>query len=40
MQGHEEAEIDAVILSSVIDKYGVEADKILAKKMADKASEF
>ena len=40
MQGHEEAEIDAVILSSVIDKYGVEADKILAKKLANKAAEY
>ena len=40
MQGHEETEIDAVILSSVIDKYGVEADKILSKKMADKANEY
>ena len=40
MQGHEEAEIDVVILSSVIDKYGVEADKILAKKLANKAAEY
>lgn len=32
-------EIDAIVLSSVIDKYGVEADKAILKKLSDKAAE-